>query len=170
MTESNGRPWRSLSASEKADIIAECWRRNDTESASSRTLAAELGKRGINVSHVTIAQGLNEARTQAKILELYGGEMVRAGQVGRIERYLETVYAAMQADEIDPADGLALAHKFETLLMKLTSSAAAPPPPGGHVLDEKVEPNLALLQALREAAQHDAETAEMEKADGLMDQ
>jgi hypothetical protein len=169
MTESR-RPWRSLSASEKADIVAECWRRNDMESASSRTLAADLGKRGIDVSHYTIAAALNEARTQAKILDLYLPELVRAAQIGRLERYLETVYAAMTGGEMEPDVGLALAHKFETLLMKLTSSAAAPPPPGGHVMDEKVEPNLLLLQALREAAQHDAETAEMEKADGLMDQ
>ena len=83
------KPW-SLTVEERARLGALAWHWNETELLSTRSIAKRLHEReGIRVSHVWVAKALNDARDQAKILELYGPAQVRAGQIGRIEQYLE---------------------------------------------------------------------------------
>jgi len=160
------KPW-SLTVEERARLGALAWHWNETELLSTRSIAKRLHEReGIRVSHVWVAKALNEARDQAKILELYGPAQVRAGQIGRIEQYLEVLHAAVQTREIALDVGHKLIFDAEKILMKLTGSGA---PTRVEVADERERPtpDMALLEELRKVTQHDERTAQMEENDGL---
>lgn len=172
MTVSDGERLRphSLTAETKARLGALAWRWHETELLSTRTIAKRILEReGIRVSHVWVAKALNEARKQAKILKLYGPAQVRAGQIGRLEQYLEMLHAAIQANDIAFDAGMKLIHDNEKILMKLTGSAAEGPVRQLEVTVEKVSPNMALLEELRKVTEHEAEMDEMEATDGLLD-
>lgn len=168
MTVSDGERLKphSLTAEERARLAALAWQWHETELLSTRSIAKRLEEReGIRVSHVWVAKALNNARDQAKILELYGPAQVRAGQIGRLEQYLEMLHAAVQANEIALDVGMKLIHNNETLLMKLTGSAAATRIEVAEA--ERPTPDMMLLEELRKATEHAKRTAEMEENDGL---
>lgn len=172
MTVSDGGRLRphSLTTEQRAHLAALAWHWHETELLSTRSIAKRIEEReGIRVSHVWVAKALNDARDQAKILELYGPAQVRAGQIGRIEQYLEVLHAAVQAGEIDLDVGMKLIHANETLLMKVTGSAAPTRSQVEITQPEKVSPNMALLEELRKVAEQEKEMEEMEANDGLMD-
>jgi hypothetical protein len=147
--------------------MALAWQWNETELLSTRSISKRFEEReGLRVGHVTVATWLNEAREQAKILELYGPAQVRAGQIGRLEQYLETLHAAMQSGEIGVDVGHKMILQVETLLTKVTGSAA---PAKVEVSDtrERPTPDMALLDELRKAKEHAKLMEEMEDSDGL---
>jgi hypothetical protein len=149
---------------ERAELAAKAWHWHETEMLSTRSIAARILEReGIRVSHVWVAKALNEAREQAKILELYGSAQTRAGQIGRFEQYLENMHAAVQANDIPFDVGYKLILQTETLLTKITGSAAATKVE----VTERAAPNMMLLEELRKAADHAKRTRDMEENDGL---
>lgn len=168
MTVSDGERLKphSLTAEERAELTAMAWHWNETELLSTRSIAKRIYERKkIRVSHVWVAKALNDARAQAKILDLYGPAQVRAGQIGRIEQYLEVLHAAVQAGEIAVDVGHKLILDAEKVLMKLTGSAA---PTRVEVSEaERPTPDMVLLEELRKAKEHAKRMAEMEENDGL---
>lgn len=170
MTVSDGERLKphSLTAEERARLAAIAWHWHETELLSTRSIAKRLAEReGVRVSHVWVAKALNEAREQAKILELYGPAQVRAGQIGRIEQYLEVLHAAVQAGEIGVDVGHKLILETEKLLTKVTGSAVVPVSKVEVTEVDRPTPNMALLEELKKAKDHARRMAEMEENDGL---
>lgn len=174
MTVSDGkrlrrRTARDLTPEEKAKWQAEAWYLADREKMGSRSISSKwAAEHDLHVSHMTIINWINEARQQAKVLELFGPAEVRAGQLLRIEDYLEHLWAAVQNNEF-PADvGFKLIHQYESLLTKVSGSAA-PVKSQLEIVTEQARPDMALLEELRKVTQHEQHMEEREANDGLMD-
>lgn len=172
MTVSDGERLKphSLTAETRARLGAMAWHWNETELLSTRSIAKRILEReGIRVSHVWVAKALNEARDQAKILELYGPAQVRAGQIGRLEQYLEMLHAAVQAGPgaggIAFDVGMKLIHDNEKILMKVTGSAALPNGSGDPA--DRPTPDMLFLEEMRKARDQARRMAQMEENDGL---
>lgn len=172
MTVSDGERLRrgSLTPEEKAKWQAEAWYLMDRQKLGSRSIQKKWEREHeFYVSHVTILKWVNEAREQAEILKLFGPAQVRAGQLGRIEDYLEHLWATVQTGEMPPDIGFKLIHQYESLLTKVSGSAAPTRSQVEITTGEKAHPDLALLEELRKLGEHEKQMEEMESNDGLMD-
>jgi transposase len=172
VTVSDGKRLKphSLTDSERAKWAAEAWYLNERQNMSSRSIAKKWAdEQGFHVSHVTIIKWINEAREQAQVLDLFGPAQVRAGQLGRLENYLEQLLAAVQNQEIDTDVGFKLIHQYEALLTKISGSAAPVKSQVEVTTTDRAHPDMALLEELRRVTQHEKHMEEREANDGLMD-
>jgi hypothetical protein len=160
----------SLAPEEKAKWQAEAWYLMDRQKLGSRSISKKwAAEHDFHVSHVTILKWVNEAREQAEILKLFGPAQVRAGQLGRIEDYLEHLWTAVQTGEMPPDVGFKLIHQYESLLTKVSGSAAPTRSQLEITSAERAHPDTLLLEELRKFAEQEEKMKEMESNDGLMD-
>lgn len=127
------RPARSWSPEKRAALGAEAWLLSDTENMSSRSIAARFTARGDQVSHATVIVLIEEARATSEYLDLMGPSVIRAGQLGRFETYLEEVRAQIRTGILDAAKGWQLIVAVEKLLTQVGGSIhdrALPPSSG----------------------------------------
>lgn len=153
-----------MSPEKRAALGAEAWLLNDTENMSSRTIAARFTKRGDPVSHTTVIVLIEEARATAEYLDLMGPSVIRAGQLGRFETYLEEVRAQIKAGILDAAKGWQLIVSVEKLLTQVGGSVhdRALPPSAGP------PPSMSAIRAFAdELDRHERRKAEIQGADGL---
>lgn len=171
MTVSDGERLRrgSLTAEERAVWAVKAWRLTDKFGLSFRAIEEKWAREdNFLVSHVTIRKWVNEARTQAKILELYEPAQVRLDLLGKYERNYEATQAAMDAGEIPFDVGMKLLLGISRDIAKLTNAPVAPTN-RVEVTTTEVRPDAAILEELRKVAEHEKEMEEMERNDGLMD-
>lgn len=170
MTVSDGERLRrgSLTAEERAEWAVKAWRLVDKFGLSFRAIEEKWAKEGFLVSHVTIRRWVNDARTQAKILELYEPAQVRLDLLGKYERNYEATQAAMDAGEVGFDVGMKLLLGISRDIAKLTNAPVAPTN-RVEVTTTEVRPDAAILEEVRRVTEHEAEMEEMEANDGLMD-
>lgn len=172
MTVSDGERLRrgSLTAEERAVWAVKAWQLADKFNMSYRQIEERwAAEHGFRVSHVTIRKWVNDARAQSKILELYEPAQVRLDLLGKLERYQEAIQAAMDAGDIDFADGMKMLIQVGRDIAKLTNAPVAPTTKHEFTATEAARPDMALLEELRKVTQHEKEMEEMEANDGLMD-
>jgi hypothetical protein len=171
VTVSDGERLRrgSLTAEERAEWAVKAWRLVDKFGLSFRAIEEKWAREeGFLVSHVTIRRWVNEARTQAKILELYEPAQVRLDLLGKYERNYEATQAAMDAGEIAFDVGMKLLLGISRDIAKLTNAPVQPTSRVEHVIEEH-RPDAAILEELRRVAESEREMEEMEANDGLLD-
>jgi len=172
VTVSDGERLRrgSLTAEQRAEWAVKAWRLSDKFNMSYRAIEEKwAAEENFHVSHVTIRKWVNDARDQAKILELYEPGQVRLDLLGKLERYQESIQAALDAGEIDFDVGMKMLLGVVDRIAKLTNAPVTPTSKLEVSAPEKVSPNMALLEELRRVTEHERETEEREANDGLMD-
>lgn len=170
MTVSDGERLKrgSLTAEERAQWAVKAWRLADTANMSFRQIEAKFARdENFIVSHVTIRKWVNEAREQAKILELYEAAQVRLDLLGKLEAYRDSIQAAMDHGEIGFEAGMKLLLGVTDRIAKLTNAPVAPVSKV-EVDDRRDQPlDVAILEELKKAKDHARRMAEMEERDGL---
>jgi hypothetical protein len=159
----------SLTAEERARLAVEAWELMDQHDMSLRSIQAKWKtERDLYVSHVTIRKWVNDVRRQEKVLEEYGAEDVRLTLLGKLERYQESIRAAMDTGEVDFEPGMKLLLAVARDLAKLTNAAVAATSKVEITNADTVSPNMAVLNELtRAVAAHNERTKDMEETDGL---
>lgn len=156
-----------MSAEKRARLSAEAWRLKDTEGMSYRTIADRFTKRGDPVSHTTVATLISEAQESAKFLDVIGPAVIRAGQLGRFDTYIEEVRADIKAGLLDPAKGWQLIATFERMMTHVGGSAM-PTRMQVETDNGAPTPNMETLRAFAESLDsYDRKKQDIQNNDGL---